>query len=131
MATPKWLDRIVVEAIHLDTIREHGGLHGMRDEAALESALQRPRNRWENEDKDRPDLARLAAGYAHAIATSRPYRDGNTRVGFLAMVTFLEMNGRTASATEEEAMMAMIALEEGELSRKRLAAWIREKLTPD
>lgn len=131
MATPKWLERIAIEAIHLDTVREHGGLHGMRDEAALEAALQRPRNRWENEDKDRPDLARLAAGYAHAISTDRPYRDGNTRVAFLAMVTFLEMNGRTASATEEEALLAMIALEEGALSRKKLAAWIRERLTPD
>lgn len=131
MPTPKWLDRITVDAIHLDTLREHGGLTGFRDEAALEAALARPRKRWEDESKDRPDLARLAAGYAHAISTARPYRDGNTRVAFLAMVVFLEMNGRTASATEEEALLAMIALAEGELSRKRLAGWIRDKLTPD
>jgi death-on-curing protein len=131
VATPKWLDRITIDAIHLDTLREHGGTRGMRDEATLDAALDRPKHRWENENKDRPDLARLAAGYAHALATDRPYRDGNTRVAFLAMVTFLEMNGRTASATEEEALLAMIALEEGELSRKKLAAWIRDRLAPD
>ena len=129
MANPKWLNRVTLDAIHLDQLREHGGMRGMRDEAALEDALERPPRRWE--EKDKPDLARLAAGYGHAIATDRPYKDGNTRVAFLAMATFLEMNGRTATATEEEVLLAMIALADGELSRKKLAAWIRERLTPD
>ena len=131
MATPQWLNRVALDAIHLDTMREHGGVRGIRDEAALDGALERPLKRWNADPKDRPDLARLAAGYGHAIATDRPYRDGNVRVAFLAMATFLELNGRTASATEEEVLIAMIALSEGELSRKKLAAWIRERLTPD
>ena len=130
MATPKWLSRIVLDAIHLDQLREHGGVRGMRDEAALEAALQKPIAKWES-DEERPDLARLAAEYGHAIAMDRPYRDGNSRVAFLAMATFLEMNGRTVTASEEEVVLAMIALEEEQLSRKKLAVWIREKLSPD
>jgi prophage maintenance system killer protein len=47
------------------------------------------------------------------------------------MATFLEMNGRTVTASEEEVVLAMIALEEEQLSRKKLAVWIREKLSPD
>jgi prophage maintenance system killer protein len=47
------------------------------------------------------------------------------------MATFLEMNGRTVTASEEEVDLAMIALEEEQLSRKKLAVWIREKLSPD
>jgi death-on-curing protein len=114
----------------LDQLREHGGFPGMRDEAALESALDRPKRKWET-DADRPDLARLAALYGHAIATDRPFRDGNARVAFLAMAAFLEMNGRTCTASEEEVLVAMIALSDDQLSRKKLAAWIRERLTPD
>jgi death-on-curing protein len=127
--TPKWLNRVVIDAIHLDQLREHGGVRGMRNEPALSAALESPKTRWEEEDK--PDLARLAATYGHDIATDRPYRDGNTRVAFLAMAAFLEMNGRTVTASEEEVLLTMIALGDGQLSRKKLATWIRERLTPD
>ena len=130
MAPPKWINRITVDAIHLDQLREHGGMRGMRDDAALEAALRKPVDKWES-DEERPDLARLAAEYGHAIATDRPYRDGNTRVAFLTMATFLEMNGRSVSASEEEVVVAMIALADEQLSRKKLTAWIREKLSPD
>ena len=129
MATPKWLNRVVIDAIHLDQLREHGGLRGMRNEAALAAALESPKKRWEEEDK--PDLARLASSYGHDIATDRPYRDGNTRVAFLSMACFLEMNGRTVTASEEEVLVTMIALGDGQVSRKKLAVWIREKMTPD
>ena len=120
----------MIDAIHLDQMREHGGLRGLRDEAALEAALERPKRKYET-DEERPDLARLAAIYGHAIATDRPFRDGNTRVAFLAMATFLEINGRTVTASEEEVLLAMMTLADEQLSRKKLAAWIREKLTPD
>lgn len=130
MRTPKWLSRVVLDAMHFDQLREHGGLRGIRDEGALEQALARPKERWE-EDEEKPDLARLAADYGHALATDRPYRDGNTRVALLAMATFLEMNGRTVTASEEEALVAMIALADDQLSRKKLAAWIRETMSPD
>lgn len=130
MPTPKWLDRTTIVALHLDQLREHGGFPGMRDEAALEAALERPRRKWETDD-DRPDLARLAAAYGHAIALDRPFRDANSRVAFLVMATFLELNGRTCTASEEEVLVAMIALGDERLSRKKLAAWIRERLTPD
>ena len=129
MATPKWLSRVTIDAIHLDQIREHGGLKGIENEGALTSALERPRRRWEEEDK--PDLARLAATYGHAIATDQPFRDGNTRVAFIAMAVFLELNGRTVTASEEDVLCTMIAVAEGKLSRKKLAVWIREKLSPD
>lgn len=130
MPTPKWLNRVVVDAIHLDQLREHGGVRGTRNEPALAAALESPKKRWE-EEEDRPDLARLASSYGHDIATDRPYRDGNTRVAFLAMAAFLELNGRTVTASEEEVLLTMIALGEGQLSRKKLAGWIRERLTPD
>ena len=43
---PAWLSRVVVDAIHSDQIREHGGLPGVRDENVLESALARPQQKW-------------------------------------------------------------------------------------
>jgi hypothetical protein len=39
----RWVERLVVEAVQFDLVREHGGLRGLRDEHGLEAALARPR----------------------------------------------------------------------------------------
>jgi death-on-curing protein len=78
---------MVVDAIHSDQLREHGGLSGVRDENVLESALARPQQKWHHgEGADTPVLA---AAYAFGLVRNHPYRDGNKRIGFLAMVTVL------------------------------------------
>ena len=121
---PHWLSRIVLDAIHHDQLREHGGLPGIRDENALESALARPQQKWHYADK--PDLATLAAAYGFGLVRNHPYRDGNKRIGFLAIVTFLGLNGRALRATDAEVVTEMLALADGRVSEEELAAWIRE-----
>jgi death on curing protein len=121
---PTWLSRIVVDAIHSDQLREHGGLRGVRDENVLESALARPAQKWHH--TQRADLAMLAAAYAFGLVTDHPYRDGNKRIGFLAMVTFLGINGRDFDATEAEVVAEFVALADRRVSEEALAAWIRE-----
>jgi len=120
--------RVVVEAIHFDQIRTHGGLAGLRDEAALESALARPRNRWAYGRG--ADVARLAAAYAYGLARSHPFRDGNKRIAFLAAVIFLELNRYVLEATDEDVVARMVALAAGRLTEARLATWIRACLRP-
>lgn len=121
---PKWLSRIVVDAIHADQLREHGGLRGARDGNALESALARPQQKWH--DSGRTDLPVLAAAYAFGLVKNHPYRDGNKRIGFLAMVTFLGLNGRDFSATEADVVAEILALADGRVSEEALAEWVRQ-----
>jgi death-on-curing protein len=120
---PRWLTRVVVDAIHHDQLREHGGLPGIRDEDALESALTRPQQKWHYIDK--PDLASLAAAYGFGLVRNHPYRDGNKRIGLLAIVTFLGMNGRDLVATDAEVVTEILALADGRVSEGELADWIR------
>lgn len=117
-----------MEAVHLDTLRTHGGLPGVRDEKALESALARPRHRWAYTRKT--DLATLAASYGFGLARNHPYRDGNKRIAFLVMVVFLGLNGRDIEAPEAEVVTIMLKLAAGELSEAALADWLRDHLTP-
>jgi death-on-curing protein len=124
---PKWIDRVVVDAIHLDQIREHGGLAGVRDENALEAALARPKHKWHYEKG--PDLAALAAAYGFGLSRSHPYRDGNKRVAFLVMVVFLDLNGWRFEADEPAVVQAMVALADGSLSERDLGVWIRKNST--
>jgi death-on-curing protein len=121
---PQWLSRVVVDAIHNDQLREHGGLPGIRDENVLESALARPQQKWHY--VDRTDLPMLAAAYAFGFVKNHPYRDGNKRIGFLAMVTFLGLNGHDLVATDAEVVAEILALADGSVSEEVLADWIRQ-----
>jgi len=120
---PAWLSRVAVDAIHTDQIREHGGLPGLRDENALESALARPRQKWHYADD--ADLATLAAAYGFGLVKSHAYRDGNKRLGFLAIATFLGINGCELQATDAEVVAEIVTLADGRVSEARLADWIR------
>lgn len=126
MAEPVWVERLVLDAVHLDQLREHGGLPGVRDENALESALARARQKWHHAPES--DLATLAAGYAFGIVTSHPYRDGNKRSGFLAMAIFLGLNGCEIETTEPDVVTTILAVAENKCSEETLAAWVRNHL---
>ena len=124
---PRWLTRVVVDALHHDQLREHGGLPGLRDESVLESALARLRHAWHYAVD--ADLAALAAAYAFGLVRNHPYRDGNKRIGFLVLATFLGMNGRHLEATDSEVVAEILALAEGTVSEAALADWVRRHLT--
>ena len=125
---PRWVDRLVVEAVHLDLIREHGGMPGLRDEHALESALARAQQRFAYEPT--VDLAGLAATYGHGLARSHPFNDGNKRIAFVTMGVFLGLNGREIEVPEAEVVTVMLALAAGDLDEEELASWLRSRLTP-
>jgi death-on-curing protein len=121
---PKWLSRLLIDAIHNDQLREHGGLPGIRDENSLESALARFQQKWHY--AARTDPPTLAAAYAFGLVKNHPYRDGNKRIGFLAMVTFLGINGFEFTATEAEVVAEIWALADGAVTEEALTDWIRQ-----
>jgi len=120
---PRWLSRVVVDAIHHDQLREHGGLPGVRDENVLESALARPKQKWHYDPES--DVPSLAAAYAFGLVKNHPYRDGNKRIGFLAMATFLDINGYELDATDVEVVTATLSLASGASSETEFTDWIR------
>jgi death on curing protein len=125
-AEPRWLSRTVVDAIHADQLRQHGGLPGVRDENVLDSALARPRQKWAYDAT--PDLAMLAAAYAFGLVRNHPYRDGNKRIGFLALATFLGINDYELDTTDEDVVTTVLALADGRLTEAQLTRWIRDHL---
>ena len=127
---PRWVLRLVVDAIHTDMLLTHGGLPGLRDEDLLESALARPRQRFAYDATT--DLAALAAAYGFGLARNHPYLDGNKRVAFVTMAVFLGLNGLVFTASEADVVTTMVALAAGMLDEEALADWLRrhaEKLS--
>ena len=123
---PVWLSRFVLDVVHLDQLKEHGGLPGVREENTLEAVLARPQQRWHYEPTS--DLATLAAAYGWGLVTSHPYRDGNKRIAFLAMAIFVGLNGYEIEATQEDVVTTMLAAAAGQLTEPQVADWVRARL---
>ncbi|MBN8912841.1 MAG: type II toxin-antitoxin system death-on-curing family toxin [Rhizobiales bacterium] len=123
MSEPVWLFPELVIAFHDEQLREFGGPPGIRDRGMLESALDRPKNKWSYGERD---LAALAAAYAFGIAKNHPFIDGNKRAALLSVVTFLGLNGIEFVADNAEAAVAIQGLAAGEIAEEGLARWIRD-----
>lgn len=128
MTEPSWLSVEIVQDIHSEQLARFGGPDGIRDPGLLESALARPINRFAYGEAD---LAVLAACLAFGIAKNHPFVDGNKRVAFLAMMTFLRLNGVWFSPNEAEATAAILALAAGEVGEEGLTRWIRDNWPKD
>lgn len=94
---------------------------GIRDERLLDSALAAPRNHFEY---DNADVFMLAAQYAYALTSNHPFVDGNKRTAFAAAGIFLELNGHRLTASEPDAVLAMLALSQGEMSAEDFRSWL-------
>lgn len=128
MTEPRWLYPVHIFAIHSDQIQAHGGSLGLRDRGLLESALERPRNRFRYEPT--ADLASLAAAYGFGIAKNHPFVDGNKRVAFQAMYLFLGLNGCRIDAAEEQVVATILSLASGDVDEPSLADWLRDHIRP-
>ncbi len=123
MTEPTWLLREIILAVHDEQLAEHGGLSGIRDAGALDSALARPEQLFAYGQA--PDIADLAAAYGFGIARNHPFADGNKRTAFVAKELFLSLNGYMFEATDEDCILTILALAAGELTEAQLAAWVR------
>ena len=85
-----FIHREVVETLHRFQIEAFGGIHGIRDSGAFESALSRPIN--ENAYGE-DDLITLAAAYLFGLAKNHAFLDGNKRIAIVTAGVFLERNG--------------------------------------
>lgn len=122
-AEPKWLTYDQVVSIHSRQLRRFGGAVGLRDDGLLRSAIERPINKWHYE---RAELAELAAAYAFGLAKNHPFVDGNKRIAFMSMMTFLRKNDVRFAPEQTHATKIILSLAAGEVSEESLTRWIRD-----
>jgi death on curing protein len=126
MTEPTWVRRDVLELLHSQTIAEHGGADGLRDEGLLESALARPQNLCHYENVS--DVARLAACYGFGLAKNHAFVDGNKRIAFIAVGVFLRLNGYRLTADQAQATLVMLSVAAGSFSEDALADLLRKNI---
>jgi death-on-curing protein len=120
---PIWITYEQAIAIHSRQLRRFGGAPGLRDEGMLRSAPERPINKWTYEKAPLPELA---AAYAFGLAKNHAFVDGNKRIAFMAMMTFLHKNGVPFTPDQAAAAKIILGLAAGEVSEESLTRWIRD-----
>jgi death-on-curing protein len=124
----RWVDKRMLMLLHDESLAEHGGASGLRDEGLLDSALARPLNRALYGGEPPPDVAELAAAYGHGLAKNHPFVDGNKRAAFLSVGLFLALNGWRLTASQADATLAVFELAGGGLDEAAFAVWLRQHI---
>jgi len=124
--TWRWISKPALMMLHDESLAEHGGAEGVRDDGLLDSALARPLNIVAYSDPAAPpDVATLAASYGVGLAKNHAFVDGNKRAAFLAVGLFLALNGWRLQCTQAEATFTMLAVASGDVSEDAFADWLR------
>ena len=124
----RWIRTDLAWAVHESQLARHGGLDGIRDQNAVESALARPQQ-MDIYGEPKPDAAALAAAYAYGLARNHGFSDGNKRTAWVLARVFLADNGFTLQFTAADAIAITQAVAAGSVSEDALASWYRERLT--
>jgi death-on-curing protein len=117
------IDEIIM--IHEILIQRFGGSSGLRDRGILESAIFRPQSGYYK------DVIEQAAALFESLAVNHPFVDGNKRIAFAAMDTFLRINGYSLSTNSKDAyenIMEMFDL--NKLNFETTEKWLRRIVKP-
>ena len=117
-----------VMQLHQRLIAQSGGARGLRDSAALESALSQPQQAFGGEALY-PDAIDKAAALGFFLISNHPFVDGNKRIGHAVMEVTLLMNGLEILAGAEEQEQVILAVAAGQMNRDTLTAWLRKVVT--
>ena len=125
--TVVFIHRQVIEVLHRLQIDAFGGIHGIRDESMLESAIARPINKAAyGED----DLIVLAAAYLFGLAKNHAFLDGNKRIAIVTAGVFLERNGMQISATDADLYNFVMGVAAGEIDEDGATRFLRDFTVP-
>ena len=118
-------DKSAVLEIQSQLIERYGGIHGLRDAGALESALNAAENRAYYENAP---IEILAATYAFHLSQAHAFLDGNKRIAAAVAGVFLELNGAWLKASQDEIIELFLDIAASKTSREdvenKFAEWI-------
>lgn len=126
---PTFLTVGEVLLIHRDQIERYGGPAGLRDVAALRSALAVPRSGARG-DYFHADLFEMAAAYLFHLVRNHPFIDGNKRVGAVSALVFLDLNGVSIRMDDESLVKMVMGVATGELAKAEVALRLRRAADP-
>ncbi|HKW97689.1 MAG TPA: type II toxin-antitoxin system death-on-curing family toxin [Bryobacteraceae bacterium] len=126
---PVFLSLDEVLEIHEQQIERYGGSSGLRDAAALESAVETPKATFGGEFLHR-SIPAMAAAYLFHLCQNHAFIDGNKRVGANAAITFLLMNDWEPTFEPDELVELVLSVASGRLNKQRLTEIFESRSKP-
>lgn len=127
--TLKFLSLAEVLAIHQDQIARYGGAAGIRDIDLLKSALGMPPATYGGEFLH-TNIYEMAASYLFHLVKNHPFIDGNKRVGAVAALVFLSLNGFECHAPQDDFADMVLAVARGDVDKAQVSVFIRSWSKP-
>jgi len=121
-----YLSSAEVLLIHDHAIREFGGAFGLMSPGRLEASTGALRQTMFGQELY-PDLFSKAAILFYLLVKNHAFIDGNKRTAALALIEFLERNGYTLNATNDELYQFTIDVASSILGKKEAEIWIRDR----
>jgi len=119
----KFLSLTEVLEIHRDQITRYGGTSGIREIELLKSALGIPMATYSGEFLH-TDVYEMAAAYLFHLVKNHPFLDGNKRVGAVAALVFLRLNGYDFDASEDDFAEMVLSVARGEIDKAEVAVFL-------
>ena len=110
-------------SLHSKLISQSGGLNGIRDANMLDLSVNSPYHTFGGQYLY-PTIQAMAAHLAFSLIKNHPFLDGNKRIGILAMMVFLKINGLPLACTDNELETLGWGLADGSISEPELIEWI-------
>jgi death-on-curing protein len=117
-----------VMEIYRRVITQSGGMFGIRNLHALESAIAQPKMTFGGAELY-PTVIEKAATLGFSIIKSHPFIDGNKRTGHAAMEIFLVLNGYEINAPVDEQEKVVLRLASNEIDREEFKKWLSNNVT--
>ena len=117
-----------VERLHQTLIVNFGGSPGIRDFQALESALSRPYQTFDNAELY-PSITEKAAALIESILNNHPFVDGNKRTGYVLLRLFLLNNSLDIKATQNEKYDFVLSIASGKRRFEDIVKWLETHIT--
>jgi death on curing protein len=112
--------------VHEVLIDKFGGIHGLRDLKALESAIKRPFMTFDQQDLY-PSPLEKAAALIESLISNHPFLDGNKRIGYVLMRYFLLDNNLDIIADQTEKYEFVMMIAQGQLSFDQIYSWLSKR----
>ena len=127
---PEFLTLEDVLELHAGQIKSYGGSEGLRSSDLLQSAIAQP---WVTFGGQflHTDIYQMAAAYLFHLVQNHPFIDGNKRLGLEAALVFLELNGQSIEADDEQLVELVLGVAQGQIDQTQIAEFFRtQTVTP-
>ena len=120
--TPTYLTTEIVLRIHARSLDEFGGLAGIADPGAVESAVMAVQNHFNYTGGDLFDLAGVLLWH---LASDHPFADGNKRAALASALVFLAVNGVELAQNDDLFEALTLSVAKGESGKDKVAETLR------